>query len=344
MEAILECYFDRVFCHLDRGSLFSRYKRKEVVDYLKTVIEGCAKGGECTEEEGCRQTVSFVIRYHRKYKAENYTICLSGKYHNILYIGVRLCYDYRLDDSKIVSDLLEEIFSCEKTFERIFAGAIFGVRVSHFVVGWKSDFDDQGENISAMLYFSEHAAKSKILFKVPVGAVVRSRRFLDVPMTSVSNASPLRVAAQVPKPDIVLLLLQYGAVFKYDEGDGSSSSPLEPILKNLWDSSQNEEIYPENTLKCLEVFLRAVPSIGYLPPEELDPLDWKTDERLLLHWKTLKDEIVPGNRSGAIPPELKHLCRCEIREILHQNWQLPFGIRKLCLPKSLANYLLLLED
>lgn len=340
MEAILDCYFDRVFCHFDRGSLFSRHKRAQVVEYLKTIIEGCTRAGNCSESEGVRQTILSVINYHKKFKAENGTVCLLGKYHNILYVGVRLCYDFRLDDSETVSILLREIFNCEKTFERIFAGAIFGVRVSHFVAGWKSDFDDQNENVSAILYFSEHATKSKLLFKTPSSF----RRFLDVPMTSISNSSPLRIAAQINKPDVVLLLLRYGSLFEFDKGDGTSSSPLEPILKHLWDASQNSESYPKNTLEILKIFLRAVPSIGCLPPEELDPHNPEIDEKLLLHWKVIRDEIIPGNRSGTSPPELKHLCRCKIREILRRNWQLPSGIWKLRVPVSLSHYLDLLED
>lgn len=38
---------------------------------------------------------------------------------------------------------LEEIFSCEGTFERLFLGAIFGTNAPHFIAGWKADFKDQ---------------------------------------------------------------------------------------------------------------------------------------------------------------------------------------------------------
>lgn len=37
----------------------------------------------------------------------------------------------------------EEIFHCEKTFERLFLGAIFGTNAPHFIAGWKADFKDQ---------------------------------------------------------------------------------------------------------------------------------------------------------------------------------------------------------
>lgn len=37
----------------------------------------------------------------------------------------------------------EEIYACEKTFERIFLGALFGPNAPHFIAGWRSDFRDQ---------------------------------------------------------------------------------------------------------------------------------------------------------------------------------------------------------
>lgn len=35
------------------------------------------------------------------------------------------------------------IYECEKTFERIFLGALFGPHAPHFIAGWRSDFQDQ---------------------------------------------------------------------------------------------------------------------------------------------------------------------------------------------------------
>lgn len=35
------------------------------------------------------------------------------------------------------------IYECEKTYERIFLGALFGPHAPHFIAGWRSDFQDQ---------------------------------------------------------------------------------------------------------------------------------------------------------------------------------------------------------
>lgn len=37
----------------------------------------------------------------------------------------------------------DEIYECEKTFERILLGAIFGSNAPYFIAGWRSDFKDQ---------------------------------------------------------------------------------------------------------------------------------------------------------------------------------------------------------
>lgn len=39
--------------------------------------------------------------------------------------------------------LLGEIFECERSFERILLGAIFGSNAPFFIAGWRSDFLDQ---------------------------------------------------------------------------------------------------------------------------------------------------------------------------------------------------------
>lgn len=44
------------------------------------------------------------------------------------------------------------IYECEKTFERIFLGALFGPHAPHFIAGWRSDFQDQVRRCQDPLY------------------------------------------------------------------------------------------------------------------------------------------------------------------------------------------------
>lgn len=43
MECFLRCYFE-YFNSLPRNTLHDRRKRKHMVDYVSTLIEGCSKG------------------------------------------------------------------------------------------------------------------------------------------------------------------------------------------------------------------------------------------------------------------------------------------------------------
>lgn len=336
MESILDCYFENVFSELARSSLLSWHKRQELTEYFTTVIESCSSLGECTLQEGCQTAVVAALAYHDKSKSNNGEVCLFGKFHNVLYLAVKLAYDFRLEDTPLVAKLLNTIFVCEGTFERIFAGAIFGVRVTHFISGWKSDFKDQDENLLAVVYFLEHANKAKLRFQV--GPL--TKRLIDVPMSSVSNSSPLRVAVQIPRPEIVLILLQYGSAVKFDQGDGCSSSPLEPLLKLMSEST----LYPLHSLYCLKYLLRAFPTIGYLPAQQPDPTNFQASESICVEDRLIQDKVIPISRCGGTPPELKHLCRCTIRHELWLRWQLPFGIPHLPLPLTLMEYLNLMED
>lgn len=321
MESILDCYFDNVFEELPRGSLLSRQKRQELTEYFSMVIEACASAEECSISDGCKTAVSAAISYHNVSKNENGGVCRMGKFHDVLYLGMKLCFDFRLDDTGIVSELLNAIFGCEKSFERISAGAVFGVKVTHFIAGWKSDFVDQGENVAALLYFAEHASKARLLFG--------GHRFLDVPLSSVPSTSVLQVSLQIPRPDLLLLLLQNGCnVFQIE---------IQAILRNILDAAN----YSDDRVLCFRYLLRSLLCVDFSP--DCDVLNPETGE-ILGRDRLVVDRVLPATRCGRNPIELKHMCRFRIRAILWDNWQLPYGIGVLPLPDALRDYLNLTVD
>lgn len=86
----------------------------------------------------------------------------------------------------------DEIYECEKTFERLFLGAIFGSNAPFFIAGWRSDFKDQvkrkivffifddltknafqfppktkqDENSRAAVFFLHHACQQRLQFEI----------------------------------------------------------------------------------------------------------------------------------------------------------------------------------
>ncbi|XP_022199849.2 uncharacterized protein LOC111056762 [Nilaparvata lugens] len=203
MESIIDCYFDNIFTQMDRGCLIPRYKRRQIVDYFSTVIRACSTN----HEEGCKKAVVAITKFHKKSKDNNGSVCLLGKYHNVLYVALKLCFDWKLNDHDTVTTVLIDLFSCEKTFERLMIGAIFGTRVTHLISGWKSDFQTRDECLQAVEYFLEHSARSKLKFEI--GG--RFTTMADIPMPSYGFSTPAKVCIQTGRFDFLKVLLRYGA-------------------------------------------------------------------------------------------------------------------------------------
>lgn len=135
-----------------------------------------------------------------------------GKYHNILYVALKTAWNWSIKDSTSICALLsknshfgvaisqsatllfrsylDEIYECERTFERLFLGAIFGTNAPYFIAGWRSDFKDQvkwkflrslwndlmfsfslfiaeqDENSRAAVFFLHHASQQRLQFEI----------------------------------------------------------------------------------------------------------------------------------------------------------------------------------
>lgn len=300
-------------------------------------------GEDMEGSEVCERAVLAALRYHNVTLEENGSICLLGKFHNVLYIAIKLCFDWKVSNNAVVSRLLNDIFYCEKSFERIFVGAIFGTRVTHFLSGWKSDFDDRDENIRALAYFMDHANIGHLQYPTP--ASITKCRFFDVPMESYGHALPIRVAVQLGTPDILLLLLRYGASGNTDD---FSPSPVEILLNKFteFEVADDPDIrYPPQLVACLKVILRTLPSVNVSTPSHVADRSGVLTLPLYNQYpRLIERNLVPPERSGLAPPELKHLCRCRIREFLFDNWALPHGIKELRIPQCLRDYLDLMTD
>ncbi|CAG9571702.1 unnamed protein product [Danaus chrysippus] len=341
MDSFMDFYFEEVFAHIERDGLNERYKRRELVEYFHSVIAGCAKGQNQSDNETCKAFVSSAVRFHNRCKSANGDVCLMGKYHNLLYIAMKLAFDWSLQDNGMVGALLDELYACEGTFERIFLGAIFGTSAPYFLAGWKSDFSDKEENIHALVFFLDHATNASLEFND--GS--KKYRFIDVPLESCGKASPVRVVIQMGASEILMILLRFGAQFTSDH---VSSNPVECILDRLKEYNRK---YPYELVACLKLALRAVPSLSLTVDKpalkHLNlPDDYNYQRKIALerYGEILEDHLLPSSRCGLKPVELKHLCRCQIRQMLWQNFELPFGIQKLPLPISLKKYLDLFDD
>ncbi|XP_017034172.1 uncharacterized protein stops isoform X1 [Drosophila kikkawai] len=337
MDYIFECFFDDTFDQITRNGLQDRQSRRDVLDHLSAIIKGCSEGQDTQTEEVAAIAVLAAMRFHRLAKEQNGKVCLMGKYHNILYIGLRTCWDWGVRDSEVVVQLLEAIYECEKTFERIFLGALFGPHAPHFIAGWRSDFQDQHENVRAMVYFLKHATREKLTLPVWIPRFEQERqlRFIDVPIESCGKSSPLRIALQANAPEMLLILLRYGATPQPPDG---GASVIIALLDKLIENGRN---YSYELVMCLKILLRNVTMIE-MP---FKPLLYAARREMFFerYGRLLVDKIIGKEQVYGVPT-LRHLCRCTIRDILRQHHQLPNGIDTLRLPKRLQRYIDLTEE
>ncbi|KAG5681346.1 hypothetical protein PVAND_010790 [Polypedilum vanderplanki] len=333
MDFIFDCFFEEIFATLERNGLQSRHSRQNVIDQLESIITGCSAGQNVSKDETSLLAVIAAIKFHRSNKDQNSKICKMGKYHNVLYIALKVAWNWGINDSIVICELLTEIYECEKTFERLFLGAIFGTNAPYFIAGWRSDFRDQDENTRALVFFLHHACQQRLRFNVDGQSVP----FIDVPIESCGKSSPLRVSLQASAPDILLILLRYGAnPIPMDCGITPTLSLLEKLIEYNETAS-----YPYQLVSCFKILMLATPSI-VMP---FIPFVYKIRKQMFLkkYSMLIDNKIVMINRVFGVP-ELKHLCRCSIREVLRENCQLPHGIKLLKVPRSLKRYLDLLQE
>lgn len=270
---------------------------------------------------------------------DNGNVCLMGKYHNILHVGLKLSYIWQLKDNGTVATLLDHVYLCEKTFERLFAGALFGSKASYLIAGWKSDFDQRDENIRAVVFFLDHATNAGLEYLH--GSDNKVTRFIEIPLESCCKLNAVKLSVQLGLPDRLHIFLRYGALLEPESGD--SESVVENVLEMLY---ENTGKYPYNIVACLSVILRTIPSV----PAKLNycsrETDWNIQRGYIMEKYPLLIEhcILPLDRCGFLPPKLMHLCRCAVRYRLWENYQLPNGIRALPVPENLQRYLDIMED
>jgi hypothetical protein len=148
-------------------------------------------------------------------------------------------------------------------------------------------------------------------------------------LTSNVSSTPLVLACERLKPSAVLLLLRYGA--------SPIGKPIDHILSILGSQKIVEEATRlmigdtplEHAKKCLEYCLRVVRGIKIRIGEETVGGVIKDDDKEHKHF--IKDKVVEflPDDCYKTPPKLKHLARCEIRNIMFTVDSMPYGIKKL---------------
>uniref|UniRef100_A0A0K8UZX0 SOCS box domain-containing protein n=1 Tax=Bactrocera latifrons TaxID=174628 RepID=A0A0K8UZX0_BACLA len=196
---------------------------------------------------------------------------------------------------------------------------------------------NQDENTRAMVYFLHHATSLSMQLPVWIARFEQERmvRFIDIPIESCGRSSPLRVALQASAPDLLLILLRYGAHPTPPDG---GASVVHALLEKLTENGRN---YVLQNVSCLQILLRTIPMIE-MPYK---PIIYSARRELFFekYGRLLIDRIITKEQVYGVV-SLRHLCRCRIRDLLRRNCQLPDGIDTLRLPRRLHRYIDLMEE
>ena len=150
-----------------------------------------------------------------------------------------------------------------------------------------------------------------------------------VAISSYVPSTPLALACESLKPNVVLLLLRYGSC--------PLGKPLDQIFSTLGSQRIVEratgmmigDIPLEHVKLCLEYCLRAVRRIKIRTGDETTVDVAKGRDLEHVHYvKEHVLEYLPDECYKA-PTKLKHLARCQIRDILFTVDRMPEGIEQL---------------
>ncbi|GFY44562.1 SOCS box domain-containing protein [Trichonephila inaurata madagascariensis] len=209
-----------------------------------------------------------------------------------------------------------------------------------------------------MVFFLTHAHNSRLQFS--------GTRFVDLRLRVPLRVPPVFLSAIYNKPQLLLLLLRHGATIdERQTGSRSDDWDLNMLLRHLtrilWASLGTDfEDTPWDTTvvsstlhdvwECLRFLLRVIKQIQMGELEfslmNFDPGGLTVTSSSHEFIRSVSEKgIVPKLKSRYLEPsELKHLCRLVIRDSLNINWNLPYGIFSLPLPKVLQRYVNLEED
>ncbi|XP_067140736.1 uncharacterized protein [Centruroides vittatus] len=289
------------------------------------------------DHEDKEDVLRKIVEVYEYYK-EN--ICDSIEFQAIeefylLFMAFK-CYKWNIKDSNLVTNVLRKVYRSTDHCMLIFQRA-----------DWKE------QALECFRYFINHANSCRFLWQ--------GHRLVDCTFTYTNDVShSCQYAVKYTNPKLLLLLLRHGALLgDYEEYEIYKLDILKDFLKIIlkWMEStavltiQNiNEFEPfQDLLSCLRILMRALPPISL---KELTKNFCVTNDHHIniVICKFLIEEL---SDLGLIkyltqrvlrPSELQHLCRCRVRKILYDNWNLPLGIRTLPVPIRIQNYIDLMYD
>ncbi|KAK3104062.1 hypothetical protein FSP39_024098 [Pinctada imbricata] len=299
------------------------------------------------------QVINDIVEYTKWHylEKEHVQFCWLS-----LHLALGLCYQYNIKNKATVRALLLELLPYSRGIDM----GLFMRDLLHY-----EDLSPNNEMVKKAFYCLHFAAGFKIdlnnkttekLFKGPSKIVYRELvhadycHYLDVPIghptllmtqstimdTHIGQQS-IVLACESLKPEVVLILLQHGV------------SPLGRTMEQLLATLGAVDVMagagitmmdaPKDiVMECLTYCLRVIRTITLRFTGQTFGDVEAGIANTVYYVKAGAERIIPSHHWKS-PCPLKHLCRCEIRDLLLQSDNLPDGISKLPgLTEELKNY------
>ena len=335
-------------------------------------------GSEVMDRPKLISKIHHLLHIHRSQRKRNllHNSKCSSKLHRALQKVIRLCLVQNIGESQLypVGNLFLELFECSGNSTAIFSILLDGMTVTHcasrdFTILYPTE-SSREENKEAFEYYLKHLCHCD---RTAHGSLTAD--FLNQEIEPFTCMSPLSAAVQKRDPEIILILLRYGAdPFLalgdplFDERVRDPTEQLVDDLNGLYlfkNTGFNEETKSKlaeeeiKVLKCLNYIRRSVKRIPLTSSnhivtsvEQDDSSEIQTDdEKSVEKAYNLHPQILENFQASHLNglASLQQLCRCAVRATLQSRqsnsmFSIPKCISFLPLPNQLKNYLDLQYD
>ncbi|KAK3581086.1 hypothetical protein CHS0354_033874 [Potamilus streckersoni] len=309
-----------------------------------------ARAGYCRLPQHRKKPPELISYFHQivsLHSAERIRKDLIGRacphrLHIYLYKLLRFCFEERIQESRLlpVSVLLQEIYKCEGNFQSIFSIVLTDHVLADVNILYPgcAESNLSQSNLEACEYYLHHISLMQL---DDFGEDNRPHIILNQPVDNEGKYTPLSAATVKRDPNLVLLLLRYGATFSC--GVDTTLDPMEQLVNDMnslylfrntgfsEDTKRVLTFEDSKVKKCLGYFRRAMRKIPFSISTHLNTIFSNEDEEKEIGYS--KERNIRGGelkkyslhpelaatlciRCEPDPISLKHLCRCLIRECI----------------------------
>ncbi|GIY07059.1 uncharacterized protein CEXT_362011 [Caerostris extrusa] len=171
-----------------------------------------------------RDIMIHFIRWKTIIGSSNNLADFIGLQHLVIYTMAKLCFYYWIRDSRLVSDVLRQVYLCDGHFSSMFAHIM---NQNDRRTLWPTpNQETRHKEYLTMVFFLSHAHNARLEFG--------GHRFVDLRLRVPLRVPPVFLAAIYNKPQLLLLIMRHGAILDRRQASGRADDwDLNMLLRHL---------------------------------------------------------------------------------------------------------------